>query len=53
MFHIRALRNIDTNVTNQQMHTDKIGFIIYYFEARSTMVHVITNLTGGISTISS
>lgn len=52
MLRILALRNIGTNVTNQQMHTDKIGFIIYYFEARSTMVHVITHLTG-ISSISS
>ena len=26
MFHIPALRNINTYVTNQQMHTDKTGF---------------------------
>ena len=27
MFHIRSVRNINTYVTNQQMHTDKICFI--------------------------
>lgn len=51
MFHIGAVRNINTYVTNQQMHSDKIGFVIYYFEVKSTMVHVITHLTGCISTI--
>jgi len=28
-FHIRALRNIYTYLANQQIHTDKICFILY------------------------
>jgi len=31
MFNICALRNIYTYVTNQQMNTDKIFFIIYTY----------------------
>jgi len=27
MFHIGSVRNVNTYVTNQQMHTDKICFI--------------------------
>ena len=33
MFNICALRNIYMYVTNQQMHTDKICFIIYYYSS--------------------
>jgi len=31
MFLIRAMKNTYTYVTNQQMHADKICFIIYYY----------------------
>ena len=30
MFHTSTLMNISIYVTNQQMHTDKVCFIIYY-----------------------
>jgi len=33
MFNNCALRNIYTYVTNKQMHTDKICFVIYYYTA--------------------
>ena len=33
MFNICALRNIYAYVTNQQTHTDKICFIIYYYSS--------------------
>jgi hypothetical protein len=34
MFNICALRNVYTYVTNQQTHTDKIYFIIYYYSSK-------------------
>ena len=33
MFNICALRNIYTYVTSQQMHTDRLCFIIYYYSS--------------------